>query len=268
MTTQVHIWLDGLALELFNAFENLESALRKYKKAFIVIMAQYEDMTSFNTNLDAVNTSLVETIVLLQESGTFLEDVLSQIEYLKRSFSAVATLLRASVKEMVNKSRHTARTSTSPDQTFEMESFSLLDIEQSVLYQDTLALQACYEIFTDLISGWDYLILYHISPAICTLTQIGIYTNARDRTSQNIRTLGEWWQDAVPKVSIVVAFGKNMKILKLDLEDIVSGTIPETYQMAKPKDQKATKKAVVKILKRISRHTSQRLGRPYQLRAR
>jgi hypothetical protein len=99
--------------------------------------------------------------------------------------------------------------------------------------------------------------LYHISPAICTLTQIGIYTNARDRTSQNIRTLGEWWQDAVPKVSIVVAFGKNMKILKLDLEDIVSGTIPETYQMAKPKDQKATKKAVVKILKRISRHTSQ-----------
>jgi hypothetical protein len=59
MTTQVHIWLDGLALELFNAFENLESALRKYKKAFIVIMAQYEDMTSFNTNLDAVNTSLV-----------------------------------------------------------------------------------------------------------------------------------------------------------------------------------------------------------------
>ncbi|KAG8355562.1 hypothetical protein FVEN_g6455 [Fusarium venenatum] len=189
-----------------------------------------------SNDLNIVTMTLAEVKTLLDESFRLITDAQLQMKELKNSFHAIATLLATSVKKLQDKLEETASTSTPSDQTFEMDSSSLLDIEQSLLYKDTIALKALFEIFEDLPWRLDYAYVFYISPAIRAVNQLAQYTNDPE---QNETTLQIWWNQAQLYEPGALGMAVNIRSYQSMTRQLATGTIAARYRMTKPEGKEA-----------------------------
>ncbi|KAL6918294.1 hypothetical protein FSST1_009789 [Fusarium sambucinum] len=238
MTTRGQLWLEGLAQDLCSTLEAFKSALRLHNRASCELL-RHPVTTSPSNDLNILTMNLAEIKTLLDESFRLIVDVQPQMKELKNSFHAIATLLSTSAKEMQTKLEETASTSMPSDRTFQMDSSSLLGIEHSLIYKDTMALKVLFEIFEDLPWRLDYAYVLYISPASRAVNQLAQYAHRPCQMEQNKFIWETYCNESKLHESGALGMASNIGSYQSMARQLATGTIVDRYRMTESEDKEA-----------------------------
>ncbi|KAF5632495.1 uncharacterized protein FTJAE_7474 [Fusarium tjaetaba] len=259
---QAQLLVDTATKQLTTASETLKVTTEAYKEASKQLLEQHTVLANIKaefTKLTKENMALDDIKVILVQCIKLIINIKLQITNLVRFLSAIATIIDVFVSKTITNFLKTVSIAVSSDpvalENGKVGNYSLLDAEQTMVYQGALTISAYFSLFADVGTMWRDVSSGHIFPGISLVERISASTNEPGEMERNVKILDDWSDNALLRIREICK-AKEEEILKgmyERIEDVAStikqlpaGTVPGQIQSVVEKTAKEVEEVTMK----------------------